>query len=140
MGVRGATVGTGESNSAVGRLNRFPLVSTEEAPIIALNEAVSAQLAGLAVTLPTISGDSLRGLAGMQDELLKALEKVELPVAQAVGAGSLAMDRDLPWPTIVAFSGGAFMLLCLCVFGGALLRMSMEDARRTRRMSRRYVP
>ena len=103
-------------------------------------DSSSAYLAGLAVTLPTLSGDALRSLAVVQEDLLKALEKAELPVAPTVGAGLKVTGREVPWLTMVAFAAGALMLVALGIFGGALLKLSMADSRKVRRLRRRYAP
>lgn len=140
--VQGAPFGGGDRRSAVERLSAFPMITTEAAAaaVVASLEEPGARLAGLAVTLPTISGESLRSLATVQEDFLKALEKVELPIAPAVGVGFMGGGRELPWPTLVAFAGGGVMLVALAIFGTALFKMSMEDSRKARRMRRRYAP
>jgi len=140
--VQGATFGGADPRNTVERLSALPLFTSDSSlsAVWTAWEAPGARLAGLAVTLPTVSAEALASLAGVREDFLKALEKVELPIAPTVGAGFAFRDRELPWPTIIAFAGGGLMLVALGVFGGALLKMSLEEQRKSRRMRRRYAP
>lgn len=137
--VQAATLGEVEQKAATDRLSTYPMTTVEVATGL-MAETSGVRLAGLALTLPTISAEALQSLAGVQEDLLKSLEKVELPVTAAVGAGVAISGRELPWPTIVAFAAGGILLVVLCVFAGALIKLSMEDARKNRRLRRRYAP
>jgi hypothetical protein len=126
----------------VTRLNKLPMTTTAADVMMTLVAALDnsrAQLAGLAVMAPTFSAESLQMIASVKEDLVKSLDRGELPSSPAA-AGLTITGRELPWPTIVAFAAGGVMLVALVFFAGALVKLSLADARRDRRLRRRYVP
>ena len=128
-------------NAPVNVLSLITMTTLAEASLaMGVLDAGGVRLGGLAITLPSVDGDTWLMLAALPQDLAKLLEKAELPGLGVANAAVTLGNWDFPLLTILAFAAGLLLLLAGAVFGGALLKLSMAEAKKTRGLRRRYVP
>jgi hypothetical protein len=121
----------------------MPMLTLAEAAgvsTVAVLDAGGARLAGLALSLPLLEGDAWKVIADLPQDMLKVVERTESPVA-AVAANSVVVGYwDVPTLTIAAYAFALVLLAAGAVFGGALLKLSLDQSRKNKGMRRRYAP
>lgn len=140
-----APLGGGESNTG-DRLRSMPMLTLAEAAsmaglsTVAVLDAGGARLAGLVLSLPSLEGEAWKVIADLPQDMLKVLDRVEAPLPVAAVNSVTVGYWDVPNLTILAYACAALLLAAGGVFGGALLKLSMDEARKNKRMRRRYAP
>ena len=116
----------------------LPFTDATVSPIAVL-EPGGLRFAGMLLSAASLDAAALRAVAELPMDTLKILERAQPPLPVTAGLVTVG-DWDFPILAIAAFVFGMLLLTAGAVFGGALWKLSLAEARKNRGMRRRYAP